>query len=114
MSKLVKLEPVVRRVLEEVKETRADDFLLVAEVYYRLVPESINMPFSVVMLGHKTLGLPYFESIRRTRQKLQATYEELRPDKKVQDERINKTAEYIDYAIDGYKNTFSKFVDNHE
>lgn len=114
MSKLKKLEPVVRAVLEESEAARSDDFILVAEVYYKLVPECIKFPFSVVMLGHKTLGLPYFESIRRTRQKLQATYEELRPSEKVQEARINKTAEYIDYAIDGYSSSFMKFVDSQE
>lgn len=112
MSKLKKIEPIVKKVLEESELTRSDDFLLVAEVYYRLVPECANMPFSAVMIEHKSLGLPYFESIRRTRQKLQASYEELRPPKKVQDARLNETAEYIDYSIDGYNPTFMKFVDS--
>ena len=100
MSKLKKIEPVVRKVLEENEQARSDDFLLVAEVYYKLVPECVHLPFSVVMLGHKSLNLPYFESIRRSRQKLQAAYEELRPPQEVQDARLNKTAEYINYSID--------------
>lgn len=114
MSKLQRIEPVVRQVLEENEATRSDDFLLVAEVYYKLVPESLNLPFGVVMAGHKTLNVPYFETIRRTRQKLQASYENLRPNKEVQEARVNETAEYINYAIDGYNNTFSKFVDSQE
>lgn len=112
MSKLKKIEPIVRKVLEEQELTRSDDFLLVAKVYYRLVPECVNMPFGVVMLGHKTLKLPYFETIRRTRQKLQAENENLRPSKEIQEARINKTSEYINYAIDGYNPTFMKFVDS--
>ena len=111
MSKLKRIKPLVKTILKEEPSTRSDDFLLIAEVYYRLVPECANMPFSVVMLGHKALGLPYFESIRRTRQKLQARYEELRPPKKVQEARLNKTTEYIDFAIDNYNPTFMKFVD---
>lgn len=112
MSKLKKIEPIVKKVLEEQELTRSDDFLLVAEVYYRLVPECVNMPFGVVMIGHKNLKLPYFETIRRTRQKLQADYENLRPNKEIQEARINKTSEYINYAIDGYNPTFMKFVDS--
>lgn len=114
MSKLRRIEPIVRQVLEENEAARKDDFLLVAEVYSKLVPESANMPFGVVMLGHKSLNLPYFETIRRTRQKLQASNEELRPSQEVQDARYNETKEYIDYAIDGYNNTFSRFVDSQE
>lgn len=98
MSKLKRVEPVVKEVLEQNEESRSDDFLLITEVYYKLKPECIEMPFSVVMLGHKYLNLPYFESIRRTRQKLQAKYKELRPSEKVQEARTNKQSEYIEYS----------------
>lgn len=98
MNRIKKLEPIIKEVLEEVEEARSDDFLLVAEVYNRIVPECANMPFAAVMLGHKSLKLPYFESIRRTRQKLQARDESLKPSEAVQIARVAKEAEYIKYS----------------
>lgn len=112
MNKLYKVEDTVKEVLKAVPAARDDDFVLVAEVYYKLDPSIVGTPFNVVMLGHKELGLPYFESISRARRKLQAKYEELRPSKEVEDARINKQSDYIDYAIDGYNPTFMKFVDS--
>lgn len=98
MNKLKRVENAVKQVLEEVEAARSDDFLLVAEVYYRLVPECINMPFAAVMLGHRSMKLPYFESIRRTRQKLQAKYEELKPSEDKQRKRVEESARYIEYS----------------
>lgn len=114
MNKLYKTEDIVKEVLTEIPETRDDDFLLVVQVYYKLDPAIVGTPFNVVMLGHKELGLPYFESVSRARRKLQAEYEELRASKVVEDARVNKQSDYIDYAIDGYNPTFMKFVDSQE
>lgn len=55
MSKLYKIEKLVKEVLEESKAAREDDFILVANVYYKIDPEIINIPFGKVMLGHKDL-----------------------------------------------------------
>ena len=99
MSKLKKLEPIVKSILEEYEETRGDDFLLVAEVYYKLIPEVSKYSFFTVMQGHKLLNLPYFESIRRTRQKLQAENEHLRPSEGKRVARLKEEKEYIDYAL---------------
>lgn len=112
MNKLYKVEDTVKEVLNEVPAARDDDFVLLAHVYYKLNPEIVSTPFNIVMLGHKEYGLPYFESVSRARRKLQAEYEELRPSKEVEVARINKTADYINYSIDGYNPTFMKFVDS--
>lgn len=113
MSKIKIIEPLVKSVLEKNKEARKDDFLLVAEVYYSLVPEVANCSFTAVMLAHKEFKLPSIESITRARRKLQAEYEDLRPSEEVQTARLNETKKYIDYAIN-YKNTFSRFVDSQD
>ena len=42
--------------------------------------------------------LPSFESIRRARQKLQSEWEYLRADKPVEDIRIAKQEEFLEYA----------------
>lgn len=99
MNKLYKVEDIVYQVLKENEMARKDDFVLVAEVYNKIQPLIFNVSFNQVMLAHKELGLPYFESISRARRKLQAMYEDLKPSKEVEDARINETATYIDYAI---------------
>ena len=53
-----------------------------------------------------------FESVSRARRKIQAENEDLRPSKAVQEARLDKEAEYINYAIDGYNPTFKGFIDN--
>lgn len=98
MNKLKRVENAVKQVLEEVEAARSDDFLLVAEVYYRLVPECTNMPFSTVMLGHKELKLPVQASITRTRRRLQEKYEDLKPSEDKQIARIEESARYIEYS----------------
>lgn len=113
MNKLYKIEDLVREVLEESEPAREDDFILVANVYYKIDPEIIHIPFGKVMLGHKDLGLLYFESIRRTRQKLQAQFDNLKPRKEVQDARLNETTKYMDYAID-YKPTLKNLIDKED
>lgn len=98
MNKLYKVEDIVYQVLKEVSEARKDDFVLVAEVYNRIQPLINNVSFNRVMLGHKELGLPYFESISRARRRLQSIFEELRPSKEVQDARLEEQLVYREYA----------------
>ena len=115
MSRLYKIEDIVKEILKEMPETRDDDFRLVAEVYFKLNPDIVNLSFPMVMLAHKTLNLPYFESITRSRRKLQAEFEELRPSKEVEEARINKQSDYINYAIDSNRNSnFMNFVDSQD
>lgn len=111
MSKIKVVEPLVKSILEENVAARNDDFILITEVYYRLVPQCIKLSFGMVMLGHKELKLPSIASITRSRRKLQRNYEYLRPNNDVASARADEEKEYIDYAIN-YKNTFSKFVDS--
>ena len=98
MNKLYKVEDIVYQVLKEVPEARKDDFVLVAEVYNRIQPLIFNVPFNQVMLAHKELGLPYFESISRARRRLQSIFEELKPSQEVQDARLEEQLIYREYA----------------
>ena len=60
----------------------------------------------------KEYNVPVFESVSRARRKLQQEYEYLRPEKKVQEARINKEGEYIRYAIDDSRNSsFKRLLD---
>ena len=99
MSRCAKVEPIVKEVLEEVPATRADDFLLVYEVYKRIMPEVSDLGFEDVMTNHKSYKLPYFESIRRTRPKLQNKYPNLLPPREVQEARRDEEEEFRAYAL---------------
>lgn len=114
MNRIYKVEDIVRKILQEYETTRSDDFELIVYVYNEINPTIKDYPFNAVMLGHKELGLPYFESVSRARRKLQAEDESLKPKKEVQIARINKQGDYINYAIDGYKSNFMDMVDSKE
>lgn len=80
--------------LEHYPETRSSDRSLILHIYsqfYGIYSE----PFCKVM---DRSDLPSFESIRRTRQKIQAEVEELRAVPEVEDIRIAKQEEYIAYS----------------
>lgn len=114
MNNIYKVEDIVKAVLKENKKARSDNFMLVYEVYCKIDRNLTRKPFSNVMLLHNEYNLPSFETIVRCRRKLQADNENLRPDEKIQEIRLNKTSDYINYAIDDYKPTLMKFVDSQE
>ncbi len=72
MNTLPKIREMVRQELLKHPETRDDDFLLVARIYYDFYKIDKSRSFILVMVRHKELRLPSFESIRRNRQYLQA------------------------------------------
>lgn len=99
MSKCAKVEPIVKEVLEEKPYTRSDDFALVYEVFKKFLPNLDNLSFKDVMENHKEFGLPYFETIRRTRPKLQNKFPELLPPDNVRRGRLLEEADYKSYAL---------------
>ena len=99
MSKCARVEPIVKKVLEEKPYTREDDFALVYEVFKEFLPNIDELSFQDIMLNHKEYGLPYFESVRRTRPKLQNKYPELLPPQAVQEARKLEEADYRTYAL---------------
>ena len=98
MSNIRKLETVVKAVLEQKKETRDDDFLLVAYVCRIINPNIAGETFTMVLTNHKEYHLPSFESITRARRKLQAEHEHLKSSARMQAIRANEEEDYIDYA----------------
>ena len=98
MSKIKRVESLVKSILELDPEARNDDFKLIAEVYYYINTETGKLPFNVVMLAHKELKLPSVESITRARRKLQAEYEYLKADKETEILRTNEEEEFRRYA----------------
>lgn len=106
----IMIEDLVKEILIKNPKTRNDDFELIAEYYYQLCPEILNMKFSYVFLGHKELGLPSFESITRARRKVQAKYQELANE---------KTKQKRKYLENEYREFYAKYeewkgIENYE
>lgn len=82
----------VLSILEAKPETRSSDRLLIEAVYdgYGVV----NLPFWQVMES----DLPSFETITRCRRKIQQEREDLRAVDVVENERINRQLDFIEYA----------------
>lgn len=114
--RLNKVEDIVKTILKNEKEARSDDMYL----YYLFCTKYgflNDSSFSKIFKDSKyrnDMGLAVFESVSRCRRKLQADFEGLRPTEKVQDARLNKTSDYIDYAIGGYSSSFMDMVDSYE
>lgn len=95
MSKrLHNITQMVWHCLELYPETRSSDRSLILHVYSEFYGV-FSQPFFKVI---DNTDLPSFESIRRCRQKIQEENEDLRADKPVEDVRIAKQEEYIEYA----------------
>lgn len=72
-----KIEDVVARILMQNPRCREDDFLLISEVYRKMVPSSMGLSFHRVCRTHDSLDAVSFESITRARRKCQADNPEL-------------------------------------
>ena len=114
MKKLIKIEDEVKSILEREPVARKDDMYL----YYIYCTKYgvLNSKAFVQLFYNKNFrreyNIPVFESVSRARRKIQQEYEYLRPEKQVQDARINKEADYIRYAIDDSRSSnFKKMLD---
>ena len=90
------LEQKVRYCLREFPATRNNDRTLIGAVYAYFYDVDLMDSFLTVIRDDK---LPSFESIRRTRQKIQATDESLRGDKETEERRMEAQKDFIEYAL---------------
>lgn len=98
MRNLKTIESKVRAVLEKDEEARNDDMLLYLKVCNSYLKDTGVMPFAEVMLQYRYLGLPSFESVGRTRRKLQAKFPELTGSVRAQKLRSAGEKAYRKYA----------------
>ncbi len=77
MRNLKTIEKKVRAVLEKNEDARNDDMVLYLALCNACLKDAGAMPLAEIMTQHKYLGLPSFESVGRTRRKLQAQHPEL-------------------------------------
>lgn len=98
------IEKVVLEILKANEEARNDDMKL-----YLLVCEAVNLyptcdrdigsfSFSSVMNHYRELRLPHFESVRRSRAKIQAEIPELAGDRSCRQRRKELEILYRNYA----------------
>ena len=83
---------IVETILENHSDARDSDFRLYGWICANLKPEVMDLPFKQVLWKHKELDLPSFDTIQRTRQKLQHDKPELRGE--AYNKRMEKQSEY--------------------
>lgn len=102
MKNIKNVSDLVKAILQKYPETRNSDMLL----YYR-VTESISFkndqnilaqPFGEVICNLASYDLPAFETVRRTRQKVQQCFPELSGSERVEAMRTVNEEEYKNYA----------------
>lgn len=102
MSEIKSYQDKVNRILIEYPEARNSDnilYLLVCESVAGVDPHS--MSFAYVMNNLTKLGLPQFETIRRTRQKIQHDNPDLKANKVVQKYRDERENDFLQYGMLG-------------
>lgn len=98
MKRLKTTQDKVRAILEKDEEARNDDMLLYLKVCNFCLKDAGAMPFAEVMAEYRFFGLPSFESVGRTRRKLQAENPELAGNLRVRRLRALQEQAYRKYA----------------
>lgn len=94
---IVNTEKIVRAILFTFPESRDSDDLLYSKVIRNYGAEGYSVE---EFLAHRSeLNVPPFETVRRTRQKLQAAYPDLRGKRYVEKKRKELEKEYKTYAL---------------
>lgn len=89
---------LVKYLLETEPKTRDSDNYLYVRVVNKIYPQAVTMPFINVMNNLDGLGLPCFETVRRSRAKIQAKHPELKGSPVVQDFRTANEEIFREYA----------------
>ena len=100
MKNIVATSVLVREILEKFPETRSNDNRLYIRVIEKIDSRLLHKPIEELLLNSKEYKIPPFESVRRTRQKLQADNAHLRASKTVQEARAENEQIVRDYATD--------------
>ena len=102
MSELMKVNDIVKVILEEDKQARnSDSHLYLRVLNYIAQRDGIviaDMPILYFLEHMKGLGFPPFESVRRTRQKIQSENPHLAASRTVRALRAEQEMEYWAYA----------------
>lgn len=101
-QKLKSVEALVKEILESDEMARSDDdylyLLVLSKVANKKGDNLWAFSFGYFQLSHRKLGYPPFETVRRSRQKIQRKFPELRANKKVADQREENEKVFREYA----------------
>lgn len=100
-NELHSAQDIIKQVLTDHPETRNDDDLLCYKVYESMLPGCGGMLYRAVVLNRKAYKLPAYETVRRTRQKLQREYPELAACKAVRAGRARNEQIFRAFAKEG-------------
>ena len=92
------VKEMVEKLLKENLILRGDDDLLFCEICRQIKPETQSMSVCEFFLMRKKMGLPSFESVRRSRQKVQEEHPELKPCERVQESRKRQEEKFYNFA----------------
>lgn len=98
--KINKVEPIVKSILENEPETRDDDqflYYLFCTRYGFLNDSAFTRMFKDKEYRNK-LGIASFKTVERSRRKIQAENENLKPSEEVQKARDELEEEYREYS----------------
>lgn len=98
MNSIKRISNLVKEQLTDCPETRDNDMLLYYRVCDKIDSGALMLPFGMVIVNLKQYKLPAFETVRRTRQKLQAEYPQLRGTKSTCENRTKLEGVYRNYA----------------
>ncbi len=98
MENLKTIEGKVRAVLQENEDARNDDMVLYLALCNLYLKDAGAMPLAQILLNHKELGLPSFESVSRTRRRLQENHPGLLGSLRMQKLRARGEKAYRRYA----------------
>ena len=105
MEDLKTTAKLVKAILEDnVQARNSDSYLYLKVLDYIADQKNIvlaAMPVPYFLTNMKEFGFPGFETVRRTRQKVQACFPELAASDKVKDMRTENEAIFKAYALSG-------------
>lgn len=88
------LNEIVKDILTTSKEARDDDFKVIGYVIKEINPMAMKLTLGQALWNHSELNIPSFETVRRTRQKIQHDHPELRGDLYLK--RMEKQTEWLE------------------
>lgn len=89
---------IVKHLLINEPATRNSDDLLYLKVCESINIVAVNVPFKEMLLKRREWGIPPFESVRRSRQKIQEKYPELSGNTSVEGHRKLNEEVFKEYA----------------
>ena len=100
MKQIRQVTGIVRGILEKHPDTRNSDNLLFIKVVESIDSDLLYKPMMDVLVHAKEYGIPAFESVRRSRQKLQEKFPELRGSKEIEAGREENRQIVRDFITD--------------